>query len=165
MHTFLEGNLMLRALGLLSFLLLFPSSAYADKLIMVCDDVTGRRVNFSHSEKTFDDVKDGYSNAKHIIIFDEDDPDKVSVRWQAGLPEGFSLTREFVDQFAKEKFKDELVVLRDERGVSTIFVTSKEIYTTFYNFDDQVVLTTRLVMGVMGLDGAAYYKGTCIRLN
>lgn len=155
----------MRFLGMLLLCFILPSTARADKLIMVCENVNGMRVDFLHSSKAFDEGADGYSNSKHIFIFDEDHPNIVSAKWQTAIPNGLEVSREFVDQIVKDQFKDEQVILIDGRNISTLLITAREIYTTIYNFDEMVVLSTRLVMGALGNDTAAYYKGRCERIN
>lgn len=156
----------MRFFGMLLILLMLPSAAYADKLIMVCENVTGKRVDFMHSSNTFEEGEDGYSNSKQIIIFDEDDPKKVSAKWQTAIPNGLDVSREFVDQIVKDEFKDEEVILIDGHRVSTLLITPREIDTAIYNFDKLTLLATRLVMTFGGgWDMAAYYKGRCERIN
>lgn len=154
------------AIVLLLFLLI-PSTAIADKLIMVCEDVTGKRVDFNRSSGTFDEDKDGYSNAKHIFIFDEENPDKVSVGWQSTTFGKEEFSPEFFEKFVKGKFNDEQVALADGHRFITVqtFGGIKEVFTTIYNFDEMVVLSTRTRMGVEGQDMVAFYKGRCERLN
>ena len=155
----------MRFFGMLLLLLMLPSAAYADKLIMVCENVTGMRVDFIHSSNTFEEGKDGYSNSKQIIIFDESNPETVSAKWQTAIPNGLDVSREFVDQIVKDEFKDEQVILIDGRSVSTLLITAREIDTAIYNFDEMTLLATRLVMTIGGWDIAAYYKGRCERVN
>ena len=146
---------------LLLLFLILPSTAHADKWIMVCENVNGMRVDFSHSSKTFDEDKDGYSSSKHIIIFDEDHPNKVSAKWQTANPT--ELDREVVDQIMKDQFKDETIFRIDGLKVGTVESSGNSIYTAMYDFENLVVLMTRLRIGGLS-DVAAYYKGRCERL-
>ena len=155
----------MRFIGMLLLFLMLPSAAYADKLIMVCENLTGKRVDFMHASNTFEEGEDGYSNSKQIIIFDEANPQTVSAKWQTAIPNGLEVSREFVDQIVKDQFKDEKVILIDGHSVSTLLITPRAIETAIYNFDEMTLLATRLVMTLGGWDIAAYYKGRCERIN
>lgn len=155
----------MRIIGMLLLLVMLPSAAYADKLIMVCENVYGMRVDFKHSSNTFDEGEDGYSNSKHIIIFDEDHPNKVSVKWQTAIPNGLDVSREFVDQIVKDKFKDEAVFRIDGLKIGSVDQSGISIFTSMYDFENLIVLMTRITINGPGSDIAAYYKGRCERVN
>ncbi|MBV1901351.1 MAG: hypothetical protein KUG56_06725 [Kordiimonadaceae bacterium] len=136
-----------------------------DKLMMVCADVRGKRVDYMHTSKKFDEGDDGYSNAKHIFIFDPALPKQVSARWQSTLPDGLGVIREDIQKIAQDKFQTEAVVMIDGLRITTVLLSGPSIYTAMYDFENSLVLATRLTAGLLSNDVAAYYKGRCERLN
>jgi hypothetical protein len=143
------------------------NTAYADKLIMVCSNVEGQRVDFVFDTMGFEDGEDGFANAKHVVIFDENLPDVVSVKWQAAIPSEFvsTITRKHVDEIMEADFVKEPILMRNDKKFTTVYRSEKSVFTALYDFANGVILTTRLTMDGMGTDMAAYYKGRCERIS
>ena len=149
------------------FSLVLADVAYADKLIMVCTDVNGQRVDFVHDTKEFEEGKDGFSNAKHVFLFDDKTPKVLSAKWQAALLDDFNSAgaRERVDKIVGIKFTDEVIVRRVGMKFITVSGSENNVFTTLYDFENEVVLATRISANGIGSDVAAYYKGRCERIS
>lgn len=149
------------------FVVALSNTANADKLIMVCSNVEGQRVDFVYDTMGFEDGEDGFANAKHVIIFDEDLPKVVSVKWQAAIPNEIvnTVTRKHVDEIMEADFVNEPILARNDGKFTTVYRSEKSVFTALYDFTNGVILTTRLTMDGMGTDMAAYYKGRCERIS
>lgn len=156
----------MRLLFCLLFLMGFSNVTYAEMLIIVCKDVTGKRVNFLYDSKKFEEGTDGYGNAKHVFVFDTSSPKVIKAKWQAGMPDSIYTedTRKRIDKIVGLKFEDEVIVRRDGNKFTTFFETGNSIFMAMYDFDEGIVLTTRITMNGI-IDVAAYYKGRCEKIS
>lgn len=156
----------MRLLLCLLFLMGFSNITKAEILIMVCKDVTGKRVEFMYDSKKFKEGADGYGNAKHVFVFDTSSPKVIKAKWQAYIPDSLNTKdgRKRVDEIVGLKFESEVIVRRDGNKFTTFSGTGPSVYMTMYDFDEGILLTTRIT-GNGIIDVAAYYKGRCERIS